>query len=178
MKWAIYILVLLVIVVLVIVLISYNTSKKQNIKDMNNNNELMLSDSGWFQYTKEQGWQKVSFDIKNNDVLNVIDANTLCTSIGKWVKIEGLSETRQTGAIIAGHDYCVWIDKLDYWPKHIEGQKVQVIGVLDERYDLPVFVPEPNEPVMHGIPVPEGTDLHEASRRYVLQDAIVSFCLN
>jgi hypothetical protein len=39
------------------------------------------------------------------------------------------------------------------------------------RHDLPVFVQKPGEPPRQGIPVPEGTDLHAASRRYVVRDA-------
>jgi hypothetical protein len=39
------------------------------------------------------------------------------------------------------------------------------------RHDLPVFVQKPGEPPLQGIPVPEGTDLHAASRRYVVRDA-------
>jgi hypothetical protein len=174
MKWAIYITVSVIIIVLIIFLVSGNKDKNQNVKSMNNNTELMLSESGRFQYANEQGWQKVSFDIKNNDVINVIDANDLCTSVGKWVKIEGVSQSRKLGAVVVGNDYHVWIDIPDYWPRNVEGQKIQAIGIMEERYDLPVFIPKPGEPAMQGIPVPEGTDLHKASHRYVIQNAIIS----
>ena len=48
------------------------------------------------------------------------------------------------------------------------GQRVEVVGVLEERHDLPVFVLRAGEPTIAGIPVPEGTALHAASRRFVL----------
>jgi hypothetical protein len=91
--------------------------------------------------------------------------------LGQQVTLEGIAEARKLGAALRGHDFDVWIDQLQDWPSQYVGQKVRVTGVLDERRDLPVFIQKPGEPVAGGIPVPEGTDLHAASRRYVVRDA-------
>ena len=51
--------------------------------------------------------------------------------------------------------------------------RVRVRGVVSQRADRPVFVQRPGQPLMQGIPVPEGTDLEEARRRWVLEHASV-----
>jgi hypothetical protein len=91
--------------------------------------------------------------------------------LGQQVTLEGIAEARRLGAALRGHDFDVWIDQLQDWPRDYVGQRVRVTGVLDERHDLPVFIQKPGEPAAGGIPVPEGTDLHAASRRYVVRDA-------
>jgi hypothetical protein len=87
------------------------------------------------------------------------------------VTLEGIAEARKLGAVLRGKDFDVWIDQLQDWPRDYVGRRVRVTGILEERHDLPVFIQRPGEPVAGGIPVPEGTDLHAASRRYVLRDA-------
>jgi hypothetical protein len=52
-----------------------------------------------------------------------------------------------------------------------QGKRVRVTGTVIERHNLPVFIPRKDELPVQGIPVPEGTDLHKASRRFLLQDA-------
>jgi hypothetical protein len=91
--------------------------------------------------------------------------------LGQHVTLEGIAEARKLGALLRGKDFDVWIDQLQDWPRNYVGRKVQVTGVLEERHDLPVFIQKPGEPVAGGIPVPEGTDLREASRRYIVRDA-------
>ena len=91
--------------------------------------------------------------------------------IGQQVTLEGTAEARKLGAALRGSDFDVWIDQLQHWPTQYVGQKVRVTGILDERHDLPVFIQKPGEPVAGGIPVPEGTDLRAASRRYVVRNA-------
>ena len=91
--------------------------------------------------------------------------------LGQQVTLEGIAEARRLGAALRGNDFDVWIDQLQDWPGQYIGQRVRVTGVLEERHDLPVFIQKPGEPVTGGIPVPEGTDLHAASRRYVVRDA-------
>jgi hypothetical protein len=54
------------------------------------------------------------------------------------------------------------------WGK-ADGARVRVQGVVAERADLPVFIPKPGEEPIQGIPVPEGTDLEKARRRFVLE---------
>ena len=62
----------------------------------------------------------------------------------------------------------LWLDHVDSWPDGFSRAKVRVTGVLEERFDLPVFEDRPDEPKKSGIPVPPGTDLKKASHRYVI----------
>ena len=74
------------------------------------------------------------------------------------------------GAFLLGPG--LYVDLPDtYWPSGIEGRTVEVQGTLVERHDLPVFIADPNEPAVAGIPVPPGTDLHEASKRLIVEQA-------
>jgi hypothetical protein len=52
--------------------------------------------------------------------------------------------------------------------------RIEVQGVVGERADLPVFIQKRGGPVMQGMPVPEGTDLEAARRRFVLERASVT----
>ena len=60
---------------------------------------------------------------------------------------------------------------MNFWPEDYYGKTVDVTGVVIKKYDLPVFIPKEGQPVVTGIPVSEGTDLHEASKRYLLRKA-------
>ena len=91
--------------------------------------------------------------------------------LGQQVTLEGIAEARKLGAVLRGNDFEVWIDQLQDWPRDHVGKRVRVTGVLEERHDLPVFIRKPGEPVAAGIPVPEGTDLRNASHRYIVRDA-------
>ena len=91
--------------------------------------------------------------------------------LGQQVTLEGVAETRKLGAALRGNDFDVWIDRLARWPAGALGRKVRVTGILEERLDLPVFIQKAGEPPAAGIPVPEGTDLREASRRYIVRDS-------
>ena len=97
--------------------------------------------------------------------------NTSQEWIGQRVEFVGVAEARKIGAALRGKDFYVWIDGLYRWPSGYAGRRVEVVGVVEERHDLPVFIPQPDKPLVQGIPVPEGTDLHEASRRFVVRDA-------
>lgn len=101
----------------------------------------------------------------------VVLADSLLSSVGQQVTMIGIAEPRELGAALRGDNFYVWIDGLHDWPTGYVGQRVHVVGVLEVRHDLPVFVQKPDEPLVQGIPVPEGTDLHAASRRYVVRDA-------
>ena len=98
-------------------------------------------------------------------------AQDLQARLGQPVTLEGLAEARKLGAALRGAGFEVWIDRMDEWPATAAGRKVRVTGVLEERYDLPVYIPKPGQPPAAGIPVPEGTDLRQASRRYVMREA-------
>lgn len=90
---------------------------------------------------------------------------------GKRVTLEGTAETRKLGAVVRGSDFVVWVDRLEGWPPELEGHRVQVSGIPEERHDLPVFIAKPGDKPRAGMPVPEGTDLHLASLRQILRDA-------
>jgi hypothetical protein len=100
-----------------------------------------------------------------------LHAGSLHGSVGQPVTLIGIAEPRKGGAALRGDDCCVWIDGSHDWPSGYVDQRVQVIGVLEERPDLPVFIPKPGERRPQGLPVPEGTDLRAASRRLVVRDA-------
>ena len=108
---------------------------------------------------------------RHHDTVAVTRADSLKSSVGQRVSLVGVAEPRKIGAALRGDGFYVWIDGLHDWPTGYVGQRVEVVGVLEERHDLPVFVQKPDELPVQGIPVPEGTDLHEASRRYVVRDA-------
>jgi hypothetical protein len=95
--------------------------------------------------------------------------------LGKQVTMTGLAVNMKLGAGLVVGDHTLFMDGMDSWPEgYYEGEgeqkKVTVKGTLIVRHDLPVFVQEEGTPIMSGMPVPPGTDLHEASRRYLLTD--------
>jgi len=97
-------------------------------------------------------------------------------NVGKEVTVVGWAVNRKNGAQLVGDDFEVWIDDLASWPDGYyeggdRGIKVRVKGILEQDHGLPVFVPKEGEPVVQGIPVEEGTDLDEASLRYVIKNA-------
>jgi hypothetical protein len=108
---------------------------------------------------------------QHREAFTMVEARSLRASVGREVTLTGVAEPRPFGAALRGDGFYVWIDGLVDWPSGWADKRVQVCGVLEERYDLPVFIQKPGELPMQGIPVPEGTDLHEASHRYVVQDA-------
>jgi hypothetical protein len=95
--------------------------------------------------------------------------------LGRRITLEGEAVNHKNGAALQVGDVSVWIDGLSSWPDGYfvggRGRTVSVTGVLAEDHGLPVFVPRDDEPLVQGIPVPEGTDLDAASRRFVLRDA-------
>lgn len=108
---------------------------------------------------------------ERHDGMSGVRADSLQSSVGQRVTLIGVAEPRKGGAALRGDDFYVWIDGLHHWPTGYIHHRVQVVGNLEVRHDLPVFVPKSDELQVQGIPVPEGTDLHSASRRYVVRDA-------
>jgi len=97
-------------------------------------------------------------------------------NLGKKVTVEGYAVNRKFGAELVGEGFSVFIEGLAGWPEEIcaggeRGRKLRVTGLLAEDYGLPVFIPKPNEPLVQGIPVPEGTDLQKARHRFLLKNA-------
>ena len=95
-------------------------------------------------------------------------ASTTQPTVGARVTLRGVAENWKAGAFLAGPD--IWVDLPGmHWPDEVVGKLVEVKGTVVERHDLPVFIDDPNEPAVAGIPVPPGTDLHGASRRVILE---------
>lgn len=94
--------------------------------------------------------------------------------LGRTITLEGQALNARSGALLSEGKREIWID-LDGWPAGYSqggdrGKRVRVTGTVVERADLPVFVEKKGELPKSGIPVPEGTDLEKAARRYLLQD--------
>lgn len=97
--------------------------------------------------------------------------------VGRQVTVEGVTVNRKIGAALYGDGEAIFIDGIHSWPDGLylggdEGRRVRVTGTVVERHDLPVFIPQPDKPVIQGIPLAEGTDLRQVSRRFFLQNAI------
>lgn len=94
--------------------------------------------------------------------------------VGETIRVAGRAENRKIGPYLKMADGGVWVEgtwRGRAWPASVHGRRVVVTGTVAVRHDLPVYVQRPGELSLAGIPVPEGTDLHEASRRYVLVNA-------
>jgi tetratricopeptide (TPR) repeat protein len=96
--------------------------------------------------------------------------------LGQNITLEGNALNAKLGALLEGKGNHIWIDGIDGWPSGYyrgEGQakRVRVTGTVIERHDLPVFISKKGDLPRAGIPVPEGTDLYKASRRFLLKDA-------
>lgn len=102
-----------------------------------------------------------------HDVRRLDRPEAIPGALGQRVAAVGVAANGKGGPRLVGDAFDLWIDT-EPWPAHANGQRVEVVGVLEERHDLPVFVPRAGEPTIAGIPVPEGTALHAASRRFVL----------
>jgi hypothetical protein len=93
------------------------------------------------------------------------------SKLGETVTVVGVAENLKLGARLEVDAGAIWIDGLDAWPDDLLGRRLVVTGRVIERHDLPVFVRKEGEPEIAGMPVPPGTDLHEASRRFLLAGA-------
>jgi hypothetical protein len=108
---------------------------------------------------------------RHHDGAAVVHPDSLQSSVGQRVRLVGVAEPWKLGAALRGADIFVWIDGLPDWPSGYVDHRVQVVGILEVRNDLPVFVQRPDDLPKQGMPVPEGTDIDAASRRYVVRDA-------
>lgn len=96
--------------------------------------------------------------------------------LGRRVTLAGIALDAKSGALLRGDGAEIWIDGLDAWPPGYylggqQGRRVRVTGTVITRADLPIFVDEPGALPNSGIPVPPGTDLEQAAKRYLLQGA-------
>ncbi len=101
-------------------------------------------------------------------------------NLGRRITVEGWAVNRKGGAALEGDGFTVWMEGMESWPAECcaggaRGRRLRATGVLAEDHGLPVFVPQQDQPIRQGIPVPEGTDLEVASRRFLLVDACWEF---
>ncbi|MEN9639890.1 MAG: hypothetical protein RLZZ262_1759, partial [Bacteroidota bacterium] len=65
----------------------------------------------------------------------------------------------------------IWMDEMKSWPNGYyteeTSKRVQVTGVLTERYDLPVYNPS-DSIIRQGVEMPEGKGVEESSHRFVI----------
>lgn len=88
--------------------------------------------------------------------------------LGQEITVEGLAAEAKLGPMLINDTLSIWID-LPQWDPSALGKRVRVTGTVIERSDVPVFVHDPKDPnTPAGIPVPKGTDLKEAAKRFLL----------
>lgn len=97
--------------------------------------------------------------------------------LGKTISLKGKALDAKLGALLKGKSYSIWIDGLSRWPNGFyeggdNGKMLIVTGTIIERYDLPVFIQNKGTTIKKsGIPQPVGTNLHQASHRFLLKNA-------
>lgn len=112
--------------------------------------------------------QTIKEDLQNKDLKEFT---------GKRITIIGQTINMKMGALlITENGENIWMEGLDSWPdgyyvNEHDAKTVKVTGVLIEKNDLPVFIPdEKNSVIQQGIPNPKKSNLKEASRRYLFKD--------
>lgn len=103
------------------------------------------------------------------DARAVSDADAPESLIGQRVAVTGVAENWKLGPKVTEGNLSLWVDAR-HWPADVSGKRVEVVGVLEQRADLPAFREEDHATgeLPQGIPVPEGSDIRKASLRYVL----------
>ncbi len=96
--------------------------------------------------------------------------------LGQRVTVRGEAHNAKMGALLQGEGFTISVDLPgDAWPDGLyhgddKGELVEVTGLVVQRNDLPVFIPEPGEPMRQSVHVPPGSDPDEARKRYVLEN--------
>ena len=91
-----------------------------------------------------------------------------------YVWVDGAAlETKAGPIILVSGGLPLFIDGMTYWPPDFyeggtKGKRVVARGQIVERFDLPVYEAIPGEEPRAGIPVPPGTDMRQASRRFLM----------
>ena len=95
--------------------------------------------------------------------------------IGTKVTVTGKALNHKIGAYVQAEAYGIYVDLPEtHWPNELyfggdDGETITVTRTVAERNDLPVFIQNPDMPPIQGIPVPAGTDLENASKRFILE---------
>lgn len=99
--------------------------------------------------------------------------------LGKRITVTGQATNAKMGARLHGDGFTIWVDlPAKAWPDGMyhgndKGELVEVTGTVVQRQDVPVIVVVPGEPVLRaGVTVPPGTDVEEASKRYILENVV------
>lgn len=104
--------------------------------------------------------------------------STFSELVGRCVVAEGyIGGGAKTGPGLTGGSWFIGLvlEADAGWGESMPGgARVRVRGTVAVRADRPVFIPKKGEPIMQGIPMPEGTDLEEARRRHVIERAVVT----
>jgi len=96
--------------------------------------------------------------------------------LGQRITVRGEAHNAKMGALLLGEGFTIWVDLPgDAWPDGLyhgndKGELVEVTGLVVQRNDVPVFIPEPGEPMRQSVYVPPGTDPEKARKRYVLEN--------
>lgn len=96
--------------------------------------------------------------------------------VGQRVTVRGEAHNAKMGALVQGEDFTIRVDLPgDAWPDGLyhgddKGELVEVSGLVFQRNDVPVFIPESGEPMRQSVDVPPGTDPEKARKRYVLEN--------
>lgn len=101
------------------------------------------------------------------DITN-IKPGELAKSLGKNVTITGTVYLAKMGWFVQAECGDIWLADTEL-PDETSDKKITAKGKLIQRSDLPVFIEKEGEPIRSGISVPPGTDLKEASKRYLIE---------
>ncbi|EDM25268.1 hypothetical protein LNTAR_24853 [Lentisphaera araneosa HTCC2155] len=95
--------------------------------------------------------------------ISKLDRKNLDMYLNQKVSFSGTIERWKLGNAISNSTSTIWIEG------EINFEDIKVTGTLIKKYDLPVFIMEKDmKAVPAGIPVEPGTDLKEASKRYII----------
>ncbi len=90
--------------------------------------------------------------------------------LNKKVTISGVASNVKMGAIIDTPEGFIYSADFESWPEGYYRKKVTATGILIKKYDLPVFIQKKGDPLRSGMPRPPGTNLKEASKRFLLKN--------
>jgi len=117
------------------------------------------------------------FQKHSNNVIEHPNTENLNKYVGKIVTFKGKTVNAKLGALlIIENGQQIWMNDFLSWPSEYysgndTSRTIKVEGTLIKKNDLPVFITKENDTIIqYGIPVPEGTNLRKAKRRYLLKN--------
>ena len=113
----------------------------------------------------------------NSKIIENLKEENLKTLVGKKITIIGKTVNVKDGSILIVEDEInIWMDEMESWPDGFynseeDTKTLKVTGILIERNDLPVYIPDENTPIyQQAMPFSKGADLKKESHRYLLKD--------